>query len=92
MGVGFICRDRSEIRLISYIFDCNQFWFLFQIAKKKYKVGFVLSNVKLLKFSAKAVSIYLIKKGIATERIDVKFDSDAKRASSNDTDEGRRMD
>ena len=46
---------------------------------------------KLSEDRARAVSAYLLKKGIATERIDVKFYGETKPIASNDTDEGRRM-
>jgi outer membrane protein OmpA-like peptidoglycan-associated protein len=54
-------------------------------------VGEDNSNMKLSEDRAKAVSNYLIKKGIAAERIDVKFYGETKPVASNDTDEGRRM-
>jgi OOP family OmpA-OmpF porin len=54
-------------------------------------VGDDNSNMKLSEDRAKAVSNYLIKKGIAAERIDVKFYGETKPVASNDSDEGRRM-
>jgi outer membrane protein OmpA-like peptidoglycan-associated protein len=54
-------------------------------------VGDDNSNLKLSEDRAKAVSAYLLKKGIATERIDVKFYGETKPIAPNDTDEGRRM-
>jgi OOP family OmpA-OmpF porin len=47
--------------------------------------------MKLSEDRAKAVSNYLIKKGIGAERIDVKFYGETKPIASNDTEEGRRM-
>jgi outer membrane protein OmpA-like peptidoglycan-associated protein len=54
-------------------------------------VGDDATNLKLSQERAQAVSNYLMKKGIANQRIDVKFYGETKPVASNDTDEGRRM-
>jgi type IX secretion system PorP/SprF family membrane protein len=54
-------------------------------------VGDDATNMKLSQERAQAVSNYLMKKGIANQRFEVKFYGETKPVSTNDTDEGRRM-
>jgi outer membrane protein OmpA-like peptidoglycan-associated protein len=53
-------------------------------------VGEEEANLKLSEERAKAVALYLKKKGIATERIDIKYYGESKPITSNDTEDGRK--
>jgi len=54
-------------------------------------VGDDNSNMKLSEDRARAVANYLMKKGVASDRIDVKYYGETKPIATNDTEEGRRM-
>lgn len=54
-------------------------------------VGDDNSNMKLSEERANAVANYLIKKGVASERIDVKYYGETKPVASNETEEGRKQ-
>ena len=54
-------------------------------------VGDDNTNLKLSQERAQAVSSYLLKKGIESNRIDVKYYGETKPIASNDTEQGRKQ-